>query len=464
MDIDVPAPAAEGWKRGLLQILFVSMGQGDCCVITCPDGRHVMIDCGSKVDEKDSSWDHVAGPELLRSPYVFEAAGAERDLEALILTHPDIDHISKVSELLGAETASYTYAPADDDPGSKPKGKLTGSKRPKNEGFRMVKAKKVYFSHTQRTTDDFFNSPLLIYPTNDCSGTIYNLLHVEQLCCVSINATETKLDTWTKSTTEPITATRKPFSRADHATKNIDRNGVVVCSGKYKEKDWSIKIIAGNVAKSLIDRDPSDGDGRNAGSLVTLITYGADKILICGDMTVSTESYLLSGICLVKNDLQNLSLIQLPHHGSSLTSFGQGFADWVKAKRAVVSVQLYEHAHHLPGGAVIDRALAHAQDYDSHFIHYWRSISDDRFVELKNEWEDVTKGVKYTPLPLPQPNARRYLRTNAPADAETVIILDGLNTPSSSKKYALYQKPIAKEVRSTAQEGHIWYYFDGSGT
>ena len=47
--VAIPGRSPDGWKPGEFQILFLSMGQGDCCVITCPDGRHVMIDCGSAV-------------------------------------------------------------------------------------------------------------------------------------------------------------------------------------------------------------------------------------------------------------------------------------------------------------------------------------------------------------------------------------------------------------------------------
>ena len=35
------------------KFVFVSMGQGDCCMVRCPDGRVVVVDCGSKANAND---------------------------------------------------------------------------------------------------------------------------------------------------------------------------------------------------------------------------------------------------------------------------------------------------------------------------------------------------------------------------------------------------------------------------
>ena len=90
------------WKRGKLQILFVSMGQGDCCIVTCPDGEHIMIDCGSKALEADDAMIDVQ--RIIRSEALYLPRSNKDGLKALILTHPDIDHISKVTEIISGST------------------------------------------------------------------------------------------------------------------------------------------------------------------------------------------------------------------------------------------------------------------------------------------------------------------------------------------------------------------------
>lgn len=76
--------AARGEGRATLDVLFLDVGQGDATLLRLPNGRVVLVDAG------------------LRSPYVdegrrtivphLERSGIDR-LEALVLTHPDADHV-----------------------------------------------------------------------------------------------------------------------------------------------------------------------------------------------------------------------------------------------------------------------------------------------------------------------------------------------------------------------------------
>lgn len=487
--------ASQWWKKGVFQFLFFSMGQGDCCVVTCPDGKHVMIDCGSKNEESDSSWHNIA--EMLRSRDVLGLNDSTKQIDALILTHPDKDHISKVSELLGAERANFTYegdgsaatgntgggsttGNGDDDPLKQ------GVKRKRDEvSFKMAPVTKVYFSDPNRTRGDFKSAPLRTYSgvgTNSCADTIYDHLKVQELYCVTLNKTEAKYDKWTKPADTEITDTRRPFIAEDHQEQNITRSGLVVFNGRTDGgKDWSVTIIAGNVPKDLNEVDTSDNDGRNAGSLVTLIKFGVEKFLICGDATVSTERYLIENYP-HRADLENLTLIQAPHHGSN-TSFSKDFVEGcafkdkdgvtdivfggVKPKRVVISVQLHEHAHHLPASNAMERAKRHAKPCishngcASHRIHYWEEVKADEFAKLAQQWK--TDKVEYTEEKDNQSRTARYVRRNIAADFSGIIILDGFNTAGNAKKYVLKQELVNKDVLLTGIEAHLWYYFYGTG-
>jgi competence protein ComEC len=77
-----PAPGVA--SADALEIHFVDVGQGDAIAIRSPAGRWVLIDAGPRARGFDAGQRRVL-------PFL-SAHGARR-LEALILTHPDADHI-----------------------------------------------------------------------------------------------------------------------------------------------------------------------------------------------------------------------------------------------------------------------------------------------------------------------------------------------------------------------------------
>ena len=81
---------------GTLEIVFLSVGQGDAVAIRSSAGRWVLVDTGPR----GRSWD--AGARVVL-PYM-RRRGVTR-LEALVLTHPDLDHIG------GAKVITEAFAP-----------------------------------------------------------------------------------------------------------------------------------------------------------------------------------------------------------------------------------------------------------------------------------------------------------------------------------------------------------------
>lgn len=73
-------------SEGALTITFIDVGQGDCTLIECPDGAQVLVDCGST----------ARGPEGRRREDVaaFLDERLDDELEVLVITHPDQDHIN----------------------------------------------------------------------------------------------------------------------------------------------------------------------------------------------------------------------------------------------------------------------------------------------------------------------------------------------------------------------------------
>lgn len=417
----------EGWKLGDFQILFVSMGQGDCCVVTCPDGAHIMIDCGSKALEAADAMVDVQ--ELIRSTGVLAHPDSTRNqLAALILTHPDKDHITKVAEIVGGDT----YYAGTDDPKS----------------FDAIPTAKVYFSDYDTGRNDFQNSPLRRYGTSMCSSTLYDDAIVTELYCVTLRDGEQALDKWIK-----------PFNATKHSNQNglIANNRVTVRNGTILPSNitWEVSIIAGNVERE--QGDQSDGDGRNAASLVTLIRLGTEKILVCGDATLSTENYLYATFKNA-NDIKTTSLLQAPHHGSSVTSSSANFVNLVKPKSVAISVQLKEHAHHLPGIAVLNAYGANADAADAHPSHAWERISDEDFRQAAEAWVNAKKNgtLDYIEESDNQFRVARFVRTGVDETFNDVLVLDGF---TSQTKYVLRQTPLAKAIKQTGLDQHLFYYF-----
>jgi competence protein ComEC len=73
-------------KSGLLQVTFLDVGQGDATLIESPTGTQVLIDGGK-------------GSTVLR-PLSRALGFFDRDIDMLIATHPDADHIGGLVDVL----------------------------------------------------------------------------------------------------------------------------------------------------------------------------------------------------------------------------------------------------------------------------------------------------------------------------------------------------------------------------
>lgn len=79
-------------NKNELHITFFDVGNADCILINTPDGKNILIDGGYRKSEDNNSakW-------LLRSYFYKHNI---YDLDAVILTHPENDHIGGIPELL----------------------------------------------------------------------------------------------------------------------------------------------------------------------------------------------------------------------------------------------------------------------------------------------------------------------------------------------------------------------------
>ncbi|MBG9795428.1 competence protein [Paenibacillus dendritiformis] len=84
-------------KAGTLQVYYLDVGQGDSTYIRTPQGQHILIDGG----DNDKGQDVVAYLKHL----------GVKQLDVVIATHSDADHIGGLDDVINAFKVNAVYAP-----------------------------------------------------------------------------------------------------------------------------------------------------------------------------------------------------------------------------------------------------------------------------------------------------------------------------------------------------------------
>lgn len=290
----------EPFYPGCFSFYFFSIGQGDCCVIGCPDRKVVVVDCGCSSYFGD-------GVDVAIRNKVVEINGG-REIEALILTHPDKDHYNKVG---------LVFNPAGNP----------------------FKIKNVYFSFRSSDT-----SPFGFYTENGVNDLFYNnAFRTENYYEVTINATTNELRNWTQAMLGNNNPTiTNPAGQVVNVVNGTTGTGAT----------WSIKIIAGNV--QIVS--PSLDARKNAASLIVAASIqnvnpaiAPTTAIIHGDATNPTTEYLTANKAAY---VTNVSLAHVPHHGSSRNCNDPNYIELLNPEAAAISVRVGEDSYHLPAETV----------------------------------------------------------------------------------------------------------------
>lgn len=83
--------------EGMLEVCFFDVGQGDCMLITSPNGKYILIDSGS-TDSKD---------EVM----TFLTEKGVNEIEYAFFTHPHEDHIGAADEIIENIVVKNVYMP-----------------------------------------------------------------------------------------------------------------------------------------------------------------------------------------------------------------------------------------------------------------------------------------------------------------------------------------------------------------
>ncbi len=98
-------PLLVAWQgRGSVEVLMIDVGQGDAVAVRSPEGRWLLVDAGPP--GPDDRADPGAHP-VVRAL----AARGVRRLDALVLTHPHLDHIGGAAAVLRSFVVDAVYDP-----------------------------------------------------------------------------------------------------------------------------------------------------------------------------------------------------------------------------------------------------------------------------------------------------------------------------------------------------------------
>lgn len=411
------------------EFVFVAMGQGDCCMVRCPNGKVIVVDCGSTGNPyANPNW-IVEAEILLRDQHW--AGGNGNRIHALVLTHPDQDHNNKVVQFFD----HTTY-----------KGRIT---LPTTEEVLedwvhpRINIDYIYISAAWKD-----HGPLGNYTSGDLNQYIYkNSFDTMKVCEVTINSEN---DNWAKFWDQS-----SKFSTVE-MNFPIDDQRFLILAGTTEETDWSVSIIAGNVPLKyggVLDKCTKT----NAGSLITLFEIGDKRALLCGDATFSTEKFL------EKNHadlLEEIELVQIPHHGSKNAS-GQSFVEYLNPRAAVGSVGFFEHNHKLPRYEMALERWQQATENRGdnvglHHIDYWltqykKQTIDFEMCEQKlKEWEGDERivGTNYDP---PTHTEKTFFYLTEPQGTDDIIAF------SISKGYHfLKRKAVDTNLSLTSQRNQTY--------
>jgi len=347
-------------RNELFDIISFYMGQGDCSLIRCPDGKIVMIDCGSKADFQVDFLKIVA--DQVRDP---AWAGKKMRIDALILTHKDQDHYNQVRWVLSdSKIGKYKYP--------------------------QLKIDKVYFSWAY---DD--DSALGRYTVNGINQAVYDgIFKTSELYEVTICSEDDVENFYKKWTSNDGFEDAVADATTNDPKVPIAGREYTLFSGKTSGgKDWSVSLIAGNVLKEkgpIKDLGEDENgysftDGAtedNARSLITLLEIDGKKALFCGDATFSTEHFLVKSQSTL---ISNVQFLLAPHHGSEWAS-SSSFVDAVNPKQVVVSASYMEHTHKHPRKNAVTSWLKKVTAGSSHHIDYWE-YAPDKANKTWDNWE-----------------------------------------------------------------------------
>jgi beta-lactamase superfamily II metal-dependent hydrolase len=421
---------------------FVEMGQGDCCMVKCPDGKVVVVDCGSTNMTQINERYKIEAQVQLRT----WVSSQGNKIDALVLTHSDIDHHSRVVDFFG-ETK---YMVSVTLPSS---GEVL-----EDPEIAHCDIDRIFFSNSAGD-----GSPLGKYTAGGLNNKVYNgFFKTNEIHEVTINDADDNKNYY-KTWKYKINNVIDNFKTLASTTK-IPNKRLTLFSGSTDGKAWSVSVIAGNVPRGYGGATDAATE-ENAKSLITLFEVDGKKALLTGDATFSTENFLYT---IHKILLTNLDLAQVPHHGSSYAS-SKLLVQTVNPKAAVASVGFLEHSYRLPWYEdVLERWLdaveSHKANNQYHDLDYWygkhegtkQAITNAEIRAKYDEWTNFGKDLSRVGKGCEWPKPFCYLQAPANIVYAYYRLVNG--------GYFLYRETVNSNLCLTSQQTQPYTLSDAGVT
>lgn len=279
---------------GELQIHFMDVGQGDGILILFPDGRDMLIDCANCNDSstvRDEILDYM-------DDYVTDG-----QLDYLMLTHCDRDHVSFMDEVLEEYQVDNVFMP------------------------------NVLATHDKVAEADIPQERLALFTDEDTVDT----------ACYA--------DFFIAALTEPDCTVTLNVDADEDSNSVVITDGERQSDGTYDGATYMLTFYC-PTAEYYAESDLSSAEEKNAISPVGVLEYNGFRIVLTGDSNEINEPTFVDRI----GGQLDCDVLKVGHHGSE-TSSTEEFLDAIDCEYAVISCNAAGNTFHHPRQTTLDRFI-----------------------------------------------------------------------------------------------------------
>lgn len=279
---------------GELQIHFMDVGQGDGILILFPDGRDMLIDCANYNDSST-----VRGEILdYMDDYVTDG-----QLDYLMLTHCDRDHVSFMDEVLEEYQVDNVFMP------------------------------NVLATHDKVAEADIPQERLALFTDEDTVDT----------ACYA--------DFFIAALTEPDCTVTLNVDADEESNSVVITDGERQSDGTYDGATYMLTFYC-PTAEYYAESDLSSAEEKNAISPIGVLEYNGFRIVLTGDSNEINEPTFVDRI----GGQLDCDVLKVGHHGSE-TSSTEEFLDAIDCEYAVISCNAAGNKFHHPRQTTLDRFI-----------------------------------------------------------------------------------------------------------
>lgn len=327
--------------EGELMVHFIDVGQGDCILILFPDGKDMLIDCGT-----------TKGGDLDETLTYLSMFVTDGRLDYLMVTHGDSDHVEYIDEIIETYDVDNIFMP---DIKSVPSGTSSSDKY-------------------QDQIDTLSNDKLALFNDPDTlSSNVYAEFFIAALsepdCNIYLNVD------------------------SDENTNAIVITDDGVQDPAAPDTDATYRLTFYCPTQEYYDESNlGSAEKRNAISPIGILEYNGFRLVLTGDSNEINEPTFVERV----GGSLDCDVLKVGHHGSESSSTAE-FLDCVTCEYAVISCG-EGNSHHHPRQVTLDRLIQrdmtiYRTDNNGNIVLTVRDEADFEFIcEIQSTQEQNEDG------------------------------------------------------------------------